>query len=48
MIKYFYLVYMFFSCKFREDFFELFRRGPRRQGVTETRDRTITYIEKKN
>jgi len=45
MIKYFYLVYMFFSRKFREDFLHLFRREPRAQGRTGVTDRTIAHIE---
>jgi len=38
---------MFFSSKFREDFFHLFRRGPRAQGMTRTTDHTITHMERK-
>ncbi len=37
---------MVFSRKFREDFFHLFRRGPRAEGMTGTTDRTITLKEK--
>jgi hypothetical protein len=40
-MKYFYLVYAYFSAKFREDFIDLFRRGTKVRDGTRTTERTV-------